>query len=365
MKIRRRHLAAFTLIELLIATAVGSVVGSVAYLLATDGLISFARNASLNRGYSDARTAIDQITNAVQSAGCAPTLLDANGVPLTVPLGTSPSAEGVRFYRLGSTPTYYIPSGSTKDSSLTINYSAAQAVGLRGGSPINVGDLVTIPLLGFQGTVASVANTTGANGGSLSLSFYNLPTTPTTTNPPPLGNGCNPAFTSANARTFTYNSANASTTLPTYYTCLVYQQVEFIAVPNAATGTGAQLRYYPYAYSNKTPANGGTACGALAKYNDPVAFANPNNYSVVTNLAATITDAALSTPYKPFSRPFKNADGSAAPTLKIVLPAEGPDYNNRGVALVNTISAATTYSFMQSSMGPRNPILLSSMNVPF
>ncbi len=325
---KNRHAAAFTLIEVLITTLVSAVVGGIIYLVASEGLTSFARNASLNRGYTDARSAIDQIAAAIQSAGHAPTLLDANGVPLTTVTSTT-AAEGVRFYRYGSLPTYEIASGKSTDTFLNVNYTTAQAP-TNGASPIAVGDLVTIPLLGFQATVSGTTVTTNSNGGTIKLTFNTsdgtinkgLPSTP------------------ASAINLGYDS---TTTPATYYTVLVFQQVAFIAVPNA-TGGGAQLRYYPQAMST----GNGKACGNVAAFNGSTAFNTAKNYSVVANIAGTVTDSSL-TPLKPF------LDPDASNILQVTLCGEGPEYNTRNVGSSNT------YSPMRSSVGSRCPVLLQTV----
>ena len=95
MKFRR---AAFTLIELLITTSVASVLGGIIYVVASEGVVSFARNASINRAYTDARITIDRLATAIDSAGQTPTLVDATGTAL---VGAT-QAQGIRFYRYGT-----------------------------------------------------------------------------------------------------------------------------------------------------------------------------------------------------------------------------------------------------------------------
>ena len=394
---KKARLAAFTLMELLVATAASTILGGVIYTVASEGLVSFAKNASVNRAFSEARSSIDQITGNLQSAGYTPTLLDANGAILTGATSATGPAQGVRFYRYGGLPTYEIPSGKTSDSTLVIKYSAYQSNGNNSQSPILEGDLVTIPLLGFQGTVATAVNAAGANGaGQVTLTFYNLPkgTYPTSaaadntiaagcspalpldsnnTNAQPLVTSlAYPASTTNRATNVTSLSTTASPPVPTYYTCLVFRQVAYIAVPNAASVGGAQLRYYSRAMSNLLNSAGGTAGGGAPGVNNPAMFNNPSNYSVIANLygGGTVTMASPNPavdPLKPFQIQITPAttNGSitnaAAPstTLGITICENGPDYSNRNLGMGNT------FSLMRSTTGSRCPILLHTTNTSF
>ena len=112
-----RRSAAFTLVEILVATCLSSVVGLIVYGVASEGLTSFARNVSINRSYSNARQSIDRISIAMQSAGHTPILVTNTGTD--VPSGTATTAAGIRFWRYNSTPLYYIntprPDGHDSD----------------------------------------------------------------------------------------------------------------------------------------------------------------------------------------------------------------------------------------------------------
>ncbi len=64
----RRH-AAFYLVELIVAMAISTVVGLIAYGIASEGVISFARNVSINRSYTNVRQTVARIAKAMESAG--------------------------------------------------------------------------------------------------------------------------------------------------------------------------------------------------------------------------------------------------------------------------------------------------------
>ena len=123
---KRARTAAFTLIELLMAAGASTILAGIIYTVASEGLFSFARNASINRAFSEARNSIDHITANLQSAGYTPVLLDATGAVAT---SATAAAQGVRFYRYGGLPAYDIPSGKTSDSTLVVRYSSYQTPG--------------------------------------------------------------------------------------------------------------------------------------------------------------------------------------------------------------------------------------------
>ena len=136
------------------------------------------------------------------------------------------------------------------------------------------GDLVTIPLIGFQGTVTSIGGytTNGDGSGSITVGFSPLTS---------LLGGCLPVTTTQTNFVLQHKTTIAGSppqVVPAaYYSCLVFRQVAYIAVPNAS-GVGSQLRYYPQAMStgvgaNTTPTT--WACGGVASLNTAAAFNNP------------------------------------------------------------------------------------------
>ena len=277
---RSRRSGAFTLAELLVAAAASVFLASIIYTAGSEMLLSFARNISINRSYSDARITLERIAQTMESAGHTPVLINADGLTLA----TTTPAAGIRFYRMNPKPSFIIASGTTAGNTLPITVPTGM------GAPA-VGDLMTIPLLGFQGLVTAVSS----SGSSATLTFGST-----------IAAGCVPALTS---------TTNFATTT---CSCLQYTQVAFVVV-------GTQLRYYPRAATTTA------------------AFNTASNYKVIANVVASPTNANQ---LLPFSL-------GPAPTISITLCAEGPDYNH-----VSNIHTANTFTQMQTSLGPRNPILL-------
>ena len=251
--LRRRE--AFTLIELLMAAAASVFLASIIYTAGSEMLLSFARNISINRSYSDARITLERIAQTMESAGHTPVLINADGLTLA----TTTPAAGIRFYRMNPKPSFLITSGTTAGSTLPITLPTGV------GAP-SVGDLITIPVIGYQGLVTAVST----SGTTATLTFGST-----------IAAGCVPTLTS---------TTNFATTT---CACLQYTQVEFVAV-------GTQLRYYPRAATTAA------------------AFSTTTNYKVIAYLLAKPTNANQ---LLPFSL-------GPSPTISITLCAQGPDYNN-------------------------------------
>ncbi len=310
----RRRAAAFTLAEMLVTVALSGVLGSIIYVVGTESLTSFARNVSINRSYSEARIAMDRIAGAVSSAGHLPVLINADGYTAAAVTTSAPRAAGIRFYQCVSPNPLPINGGTMLANTFTITLPLPTGDSL----PI-VGDLMTIPACGFEGQVTAVNGST--------LTFGSLAT---------LNAGCQTA-----------------PTLPlfsgTQYACLQFRQVAFVTVNN-------QLRYFPQA---PTSANYTTIINDKTKY------------KVIANLVASPTDATQLLPFangsgettfpspspSPASTP--TAVTSSPTTINVRICAEGPDYNNR------KLGTANTFSQMQSSFGPRSPVLLRGTTNPF
>ncbi len=306
MKMRRS--AAFTLVELLVAACLSSVVGLIVYGIASEGLVDFARNVSINRSYSNGRQAVDKIAVTMRSAGHTPVMINASGADITpTPTynPTSPTYQaGIRFWRNSAAPVYYIttPAAITA-TALTLSLIQPGTTSTVLPAPL-VGDMITVAALGFQAQATSV--TTISNSATVTFS------------------GTIASNSNANL------TASSLTAITTQISCLDWVPVAFIDINN-------QLRYYPRFISGTTNVN------------------TPANYQVLTYLTATLGTA--NTPL-PFSF-------GPTPSINVDLYAEAPDYNNRtAVAGTNNgytgLSTADTYTYIQTALSTRNPVILRS-----
>ena len=307
---KTRRFSAFTLVELLVATCISAVLGLILYGVASEALVNFARNISINRSYSNARQSLDRIAIAMQSAGHVPILVDATGTDI-VSASVGSLAAGIRFWRYSSSPQYYINTPALTDTVLTLSLVKPATTNVAIPAPA-VGDMITIPVLGFQAPVTGVS----ASGSTAVLTFASN-----------VAANTSPTLTAAALATAA-TAAAAATTVNNKMTCLDWTSCAFIAVNN-------QLRYFPkFIPSDMT---GSTNVNT------------PANYQILTYLTAT--KGATATPL-PFSF-------GPTPSINVDLNAEAPDYNNRTTIAgtnntSNGLNTANTYTYLQSAFSPRN-----------
>lgn len=318
--------AAFTLVEIMVALTLSGVLGGILYALSTEALLSFARNVSINKSYTDARLALDRLGVAVQCAAQSPQLVGVDGKPTTA----SPAA-GLRFYRYAPQASYALPSSGPTLTSQTLSMTAQPSQ----GAP-QVGDVVTIGGIGFQATVASVS----AGGSPYSVSFKNADGTRPND---PLSSFCVPA-----------NPAAA--TVSSCRSALLFNRVAFVTV-------NRQLRYYPAALTS-----------------DDANFNNAASYKVVATLPTNPTTLQTTASGLPVNPADENAAQAGLPfrlggngTVLVTLCAEAPDYSRRnnfatnaastGPSVINggsynTLGSFGSFTQMQVAYAPRCPSLL-------
>ena len=297
----RLRSAAFTLVEVMVAAGVSCIIGLVIYGVASEALLAFGRNISINRSYGEARRSLDRIGLAMESAGHTPVLLDATGATTL----SSPAA-GIRFWRYSSSPCYTITTPTMASTSITVSL-LQPGTSARLPAPVP-GDIITIAALGFQAQVTSPVSV-GATTATVPFSGS-------------LASNTSPVIT-------------AIPTLPTGSTmsCLDWNSVAYIVVGN-------QLRYY-------------------SQFLSGVTNVNTSFYEVIANVISTTpgkpfvlgssptTGTVTTSPALPFSL-------GPSPSVNVNLYAEAPDYNNRN------LGSANTYNYLQAAFAPRNPALLHS-----
>lgn len=112
---------AFTLIEMLISTAIIGITGSIVYYILFTGMTLFAKNTAINIAHQEARVAVLQMEQDLHSAISIPTLTDASRVAVS---GNGPAA-GISFQVFAGGPFKITPS-TTKTPSNGYGYAATQ-----------------------------------------------------------------------------------------------------------------------------------------------------------------------------------------------------------------------------------------------
>jgi type II secretory pathway pseudopilin PulG len=129
---------AFTLVEIMIAAAVATVVGLAIFASTYTAMFMAARNLSVNLTNNSERKALDRIEQVVQQANTMPTLITNTGAAATNP------AAGITFdYYLGG-PYVLTVSGSTIPASTT-SLTIVRSTNVVASPPIpNPGDVLML-----------------------------------------------------------------------------------------------------------------------------------------------------------------------------------------------------------------------------
>lgn len=259
MRISRPTAKAFTLPELMIGLAVTLLVGGIIYLLFNAGMMLYTQNVSLGQTHSGGLEATERLFLDIAQADEVPVLTDDTGATL----GDNGPAAGIRFYNLGSSRTYGIPSavGATV-SSMTVTRTTVQP------AP-QIGDKISMADLGFQGMITAISS----SGTSHTISFASA-----------IGNGFNPVKTTG-------------TVIPAGSKCFLLQPSSFVAVNGV-------LRHYPRALS-------------VAQDGAP-AYNNPANFIVVSALLP-LTNQVNAFPFQYLDITRRSIDV----TLRLRAPAYG------------------------------------------
>jgi hypothetical protein len=200
---------AFTLIEIMIAAAVATVVGLAIFTSMNTAMFMAARNLSVNLTNNSERKALDRIEQVIQQANTMPVLITTTGAA-----GTSPAAGVSLDYYLGG-PYVSTVSGSTLPAS-TSALSIVRSTNAVASPPIpNPGDVLMIN--GAPSSVRALISTVvvGATDGSGHQTI---------------------AITLV-------NQLGAAVSIPTSgtLTSTLVRKVAFIVMPE---GTGEELHYY-------------------------------------------------------------------------------------------------------------------------
>ena len=116
LKARRRG---FTLLEVMIATGIMTIVGGMIYIVLNNGMNLYAKNTAVNAAHQQARSGVDQMLHNVHGSVSIPQLVDTNLVPIAAP-GVGPAA-GIRFQRFESGPFPIIENALASSTFLDVN----------------------------------------------------------------------------------------------------------------------------------------------------------------------------------------------------------------------------------------------------
>jgi len=119
----------FTLIEMMVATMIMAITGTIIYNILYTGMVLFAKNSAVNIAHQEARTAVMQMEQDIHAAVSIPQLTD-NANPPNAISGNGPAA-GISFQLYASGPFQITPYTGTVISTTTGYGSGQSAVYLR------------------------------------------------------------------------------------------------------------------------------------------------------------------------------------------------------------------------------------------
>ena len=127
---RARTLGAFTLVEVMIATAITGVIGLMLYSIFYTGTVLGAKNTAINTAHQQARVAMLNMLQDIHSAVSLPALTDTNGSPY--PTGSaSPAppttAAGISFQQWSSGPHKLITDVPAGQNQIALNLTTGTA----------------------------------------------------------------------------------------------------------------------------------------------------------------------------------------------------------------------------------------------
>jgi prepilin-type N-terminal cleavage/methylation domain-containing protein len=154
--------SAFTLVELMVVTALIALVGGIAYIVLNTGLTLFAKNTSMNVAHQEARMAMIQMEKELHLAVSPTQLIDEDGNPVA---GNGPAA-GISFLVFGAGPFDVTAKANSGQKQITMN--------LTGGFRARSGQRLVIENHNLE---IDIANDTAGTGNQTLMLAENIPYT--------------------------------------------------------------------------------------------------------------------------------------------------------------------------------------------
>ena len=152
MKSQHQSRSGFTLVEILVTTALIGVLGLIIFSVLNTGTLLGAKNTAVNTAHQQARTAMLQMTQTIRSAVSLPQLIDSAGNPTAGP------AEGVSFQVWAGGP--YRIAADTTDAWTSVQVNVTDTPFTNGDPPLN--QRLIIPGYELEANIKKPAGTTGS-----------------------------------------------------------------------------------------------------------------------------------------------------------------------------------------------------------
>lgn len=112
----------FTLVEVMVSTAIFAIAGLLVFLFLNSGMVLYAKNTAVNSAHQQARTAIDQMLASIHAAISIPQLVDTDlqPVPELDDKGQPAAAAGFSFQTFYNGPFPVVKDVKATDTSITL-----------------------------------------------------------------------------------------------------------------------------------------------------------------------------------------------------------------------------------------------------
>ena len=138
----RSSSAGFTLVEILVALVVLTVVGVLISSFTISETWLYAKNTAVNGSHRSARRALDRLANELQQSQDLPTLIDTTGLATTAPI-----AAGLSYDRLVGSPYKINHPGGTGLPAAATSVSVTRSTNFLASPPVPVpGDVLLLDL---------------------------------------------------------------------------------------------------------------------------------------------------------------------------------------------------------------------------
>lgn len=113
----------FTLIEVLVAMGIMTIVGMIVFLVLNSGMVLYAKNTAVNTAHQQARAGVDQMLQNIHGSVSIPQLVDSNLQPITTIIdgsGNPVQAPGIEFQSFAAGPFPVVANANATDTSITV-----------------------------------------------------------------------------------------------------------------------------------------------------------------------------------------------------------------------------------------------------
>jgi type II secretory pathway pseudopilin PulG len=143
-----RSRGAFTLVELVVAMGVFTILGMVFFNVLSSGVVLFAKNAAVNAAHEEARQGLNRLTRDIHASVSVPQLRTASHAVLSSrpTAGVAPTSEGVSFQVVVSGPSFV-----WKDPTNSALIMVADQ-----GTPPVPGQRMLVPFFNVEGDISKV-----------------------------------------------------------------------------------------------------------------------------------------------------------------------------------------------------------------